>query len=64
MMTCPHCYNTDVKKYGYRYNKGIATSRVYKCKRCNKRFSQLFENDESSEGLSAFVEKRPPKFRK
>ena len=28
------------------------------------RFSQLFENDESSEGLSAFVEKRPPKFRK
>ena len=43
-MTCPHCYNTDVKKYGYRYNKGIATSRVYKCKRCNKRFSQLFED--------------------
>jgi enoyl-CoA hydratase len=29
-----------------------------------ERFSQLFENDESSEGLSAFVEKRPPKFRK
>ena len=28
------------------------------------RFSQLFENDESSEWLSAFVEKRPPKFRK
>ena len=25
---------------------------------------ELFENDESSEGLSAFVEKRPPKFRK
>ena len=43
-MTCPHCYNTDVRKYGYRYNKGIATSRVYKCKRCNKRFSQLFED--------------------
>ena len=29
-----------------------------------KRFSRLFKNDESSEGLSAFVEKRPPKFRK
>ena len=27
-----------------------------------KRFSDLFETDETSEGLSAFVQKRPPKY--
>ena len=27
------------------------------------RFSELFETDETKEGLSAFVEKRKPKFR-
>ena len=27
-----------------------------------KRFSDLFENDETSEGLTAFVQKRPPKY--
>ena len=26
-------------------------------------FSNLFENNETREGLTAFVEKRPPKFR-
>ena len=27
-----------------------------------KRFSDLFETDETSEGLTAFVQKRPPKY--
>ena len=28
----------------------------------NKKFSELFETKETKEGLTAFVEKRPPKY--
>ena len=27
-----------------------------------KKFSELFDSDETFEGLSAFIEKRPPKY--
>ena len=27
-----------------------------------KKFSELFDSDETTEGLSAFIEKRPPKY--
>jgi len=43
-MNCPKCHNGDVVKKGFQYNKGVAVSQRYKCKRCEKQFNEYFHD--------------------
>ena len=54
----PNAINESIKLINMSSNKDLESGLKIEA----KRFSDLFETDETSEGLTAFVQKRPPKY--
>ena len=54
----PNAINESIKLINMSSNKDLKSVLEIEA----KRFSDLFETDETSEGLTAFVQKRPPKY--
>ena len=54
----PNAINESIKLINMSSNKDLKSGLEIEA----KRFSDLFETDETSEGLTAFVQKRPPKY--
>ncbi|MEL0270155.1 MAG: enoyl-CoA hydratase/isomerase family protein, partial [bacterium] len=54
----PNAISESIGLINVSSNKPIDTSLKIEA----KKFSELFDSDETFEGLSAFIEKRPPKY--